>query len=395
MATLPKIAPVPSNAPQFAHEFTKRMRARKDVTKQPSVRQTQSIPMLLSARYFRNGKLTLEDFLESAIYTTFPPDQAIAREVAEDILLGREKEEPKSGVPNNDAVIAASKSDALAAVMNQIRREQELAKVIKKEKVEAGYSYLLELRKKEDQSLYEAAKDYLSDGEIVLRGITTDDELKETAGAELKERFGGLSSQDIQNSQVLECLDDVCESPNAAEQIAAGSLRGDSDTEEKFAELCKRDATTAARALRHMEELGTLTEEQQKSFDKQLQDALNDLSEAADYASELGRVPDNIDELVKDAAQRFSLSDAAALAKKIKEATGTDLMDDLLEQYDEQYESGAGENVDLQQLSENPRSNEHWDNLVKKEVESMLESADSRSSPSDFLRSYWKSSRFA
>jgi hypothetical protein len=387
MATLPKIAPVPSNAPQFAQEFTKRMRARKDITKSPSVRQTQSIPMLLSARYFRNGKLTLEDFLESAIYTTFPPDQAIAREIAEDILLGREKEESRPDAPDDAAMVAAAKSDALTAVMNQIRREQELAKVIKKEKVEAGYSYLLELRKKDDQSLYEAAKDYLSDGEIVLRGISSDKELKETAGSELKERFGGLSSQDIQNSKVLECLDDVCNSPNAAEQIAASALRGDSDVEEKFSELCSRDASTAAKALRHMEELGTLSEEQQKSFDQQLQDALEDLSEAADYASELGRVPDNIQDHVKDAAQKYSLSDAASLANKIKDATGVDLMDDLLEQYDEQYESGASSNVDLQQLSENARQNEHWDNLLKKETESLLESADSRSSPSDFLRS--------
>ena len=56
MASQPKIAPLPSNAPPFAHEFTKRMRNRKDIAKKPSVRQTQSIPMLLSARFFRNGR---------------------------------------------------------------------------------------------------------------------------------------------------------------------------------------------------------------------------------------------------------------------------------------------------------------------------------------------------
>ena len=93
MAAQPKITPLPSNAPPFAHEFTKRMRGRKDVSKKPSVRQTTSIPQLLSARFFRNGKLTLEDFLEAAVFTTYPPDQDIAREIAEDILLGREKVE--------------------------------------------------------------------------------------------------------------------------------------------------------------------------------------------------------------------------------------------------------------------------------------------------------------
>ncbi|TFG31579.1 VWA domain-containing protein [Candidatus Thorarchaeota archaeon] len=387
MATQPKIAPLPSNAPPFAHEFTKRMRMRKDVTKPPSVRQTQSIPMLLSARFFRNGKLTLDDFLDAAVYTTFPPDQKIAREIAEDILLGREKEPKKPDEQAMVAKIPAVKTDALAKVMDQIKREQELAKVIKKDKVEAGYEYLLELRKEQDKSLYNASKDYLTDGEIVLRGITSNEELKETASAELMDKFGDLSSQDMQNSQILDCLDQVCDSPNAAEQIAASSLRGDKDIQEQFSDLSRRDTSTAARALRHMEEMGTLTPEQQKEMDQKLQDDLDDLSEVADYARELGRVPDNIDKHIKEAAQKFSLSDAAEFARNIKESTGIDIMDDLLEQYDLQYDSGADQNVDLRQLAENARQSDSWKSLVEKEAQSVLASADSRSSPSDFLRS--------
>lgn len=387
MATQPKIAPLPSNAPPFAHEFTKRMRHRKDVSKKPSVRQSQSIPMLLSARYFRNGKLTLDDFLEAAVYTTYPPDQKIAREIAEDILLGREKNKKK---PEGQVVVAkatAVKTDALAKVMEQIKREQELAKVIKKDKVEAGYEYLLELRKEKDKSLYNASKDYLTDGEIVLRGITSNDELKDIASSELIEKFGALTSQDMQNSQVLDCLDQVCDSPNAAEQIAASSLRGDKDVEQQLSKLSERDTSTAARALRHMEEMGTLTTDQQKAMDQKLQDDLDDLSEVADYAAELGRVPDNIDKHIDDAAQKFSLSDAAAFAKKIKDATGKDIMDDLLEQYDEQHGAGAGDNVDMRQLAENARQNKNWESLLEKETKDLLDSADSRSSPSDFLRS--------
>ncbi|MGY5871858.1 MAG: vWA domain-containing protein [Candidatus Thorarchaeota archaeon] len=394
MATQPKIAPLPSNAPPFAHEFTMRMRKRKDVAKKPSVRQTQSIPMLLSARFFRNGKLTLDDFLDAAIYTTFPPDQKIAREIAEDILLGRENDKKKPQQGQTAAKTTVVKTDALAKVMDQIKREQELAKVIQKDKVEAGYEYLLELRKQEDKSLYDALSygpkpedRYLTDGEIVLRGITSNDELKDTASQELMEKFGTLTSQDMQNSQVLDCLDQVCDSPNAAEQIAASSLRGDKDVQQMFSELSERDTSTAARALRHMEEMGTLTPDQQETMDKKLQDDLDDLSEAADYARELGRVPDNLDEHIKDAAQKFSLSDAAEFAKKIKESTGKDIMDDLLEQYDQQYDEGAGENVDMRQLAENARQSESWESLVEKETQSMLDSADSRSSPSDFLRS--------
>ncbi|MFW9805358.1 MAG: hypothetical protein ACFFFK_01355, partial [Candidatus Thorarchaeota archaeon] len=254
MAAQPKITPVPSNAPPFAYEFTKRMRARKDVAKKPSVRQTQSIPQLLSARYFRNGKLTLEDFLEAAVFTTFPPDQDIAREIAEDILLGREKvERPKlSDKEKAEAAQAATKkqSDALQKVMDQIRREQELAKVIKKEKVQAGYDYLQELQKNGDQQLYEAATNYLTDGDIVLRGITSNEELMDTAGQQLLDKAGVLTSQDILNSQTLQVLDDVCNLSNAAEHLAGKSLRGDEDVKEEFSNLANRDTTTAGRALR-------------------------------------------------------------------------------------------------------------------------------------------------
>jgi hypothetical protein len=390
MAAQPKITPVPSNAPPFAHEFTKRMRTRKDIAKKPSVRQTQSIPQLLSARFFRNGKLTLEDFLEAAVFTTYPPDQSIAREIAEDILLGREKiEKPRMRDSEQIAAKASTQKqkDALDKVMDQIRREQELAKIIKKEKVQAGYDYLQELNRNGDQQLFEAATDYLTEGDIVLRGITSDQELMVTAGALLLDKAGVLTSDDILNSQTLQVLDDVCNISNSAEQVAAKALRGDSDVEQEFSDLARRDTTTAARALRHIEEMETLDEKTRESLDKTLQDHLSDLSEAADYAAEMKRAPDNLDEHIQDAPNQYSLSDAAAFADKIKKHTGKDIMDDLLKAYDEQYDNGGHNNVDMRHLSETARENENWDSLLEKETESMIQDANARSSPSDFLRS--------
>ncbi|MHA2081118.1 MAG: hypothetical protein ACW99H_08245 [Candidatus Thorarchaeota archaeon] len=391
MAAQPKITPVPSNAPPFAHEFTKRMRVRKDVAKKPSVRQTQSIPQLLSARFFRNGKLTLEDFLEAAIFTTYPLDQDIAREIAEDILLGREKVE-RPRLSDKERAVAAKEatkkqSDALQKVMDQIRREQELAKVIKKEKVQAGYDYLQELHRNGDQQLYEAATDYLTDGDVVLRGITSDQELMETAGSQLLDKAGVLTSKDIQNSQTLQVLDDICNLSNAAEQVAGKSLRGDDDVEQEFSDLARRDTTTAGRALRHIEEMETLDEKTRESLDKKLQDNLTNLSEAADYSAEMKRVPDNLDQHIQDAPNQYSLNDAAAFADKIKTHTGQDIMDDLLKAYDEQYDNGGHNNVDMRQLSDTARDNQNWDNILEKETESTMQDANARSSPSDFLRS--------
>ncbi|MFW9810271.1 MAG: hypothetical protein ACFFE6_12915 [Candidatus Thorarchaeota archaeon] len=390
MATQPRVTPVPSNAPLFAHEFTKRMRARKDVTKKPSVRQTQAIPQLLSARFFRKGELNLEDFLEAAVFSTFPADQDIAREVAEDILLGREKvTRPKLSDKERSELAAAAarqNTDALKAVMDQIRREQELAKVIKKDKVQAGYDYLQDLQQNGDQQLYQAATNYLTDGDIVLRGITSNEELKEVAGSQLLDKAGALSSDDIQNSPTLDVLDELCETSNAAEQLAAKALRQDGDVMENFESLAGVDTSTAARALRHIEEMGTLTQEERESLDQTLQNELNDLSEVADYASEMKRLPDNLDEHIKNAPSQYSLNDAAAFADKIKKHTGQDIMDDLLKAYNEEYDNGGHNHVDMRQLSETARDNKNWDDLLEKETESTIQDAHSRSSPSDFLR---------
>jgi len=391
MAAQPRITPVPSNAPSFAYEFTKRMRERKDVAKKPSVRQTQSIPQLLSARYFRNGKLTLEDFLEAAVFTTFPPDQDIAREIAEDILLGRERiKKPDTDEEQQKAQASAAmekQKDALQKVMDQIRREQELGKVIQEDKVRAGYDYLQNLHKNGDPQLYEAATDYLKDGDIVLRGITSDQELKEIAGSKLLDKAGVLTSDDFRNAQTLDVLDEVSNLSNAAEQIAAKSLRGDDDVQEEFDNLARRDTTTAARALKHIEEMETLDEETRASLDRNLQENLSNLSEAADYAAELKRVPDNLDQQIQNAPNQYPLSDAAAFAEKIKKHTDQDIMDDLLKAYDEQYDNGGHNNVDMRQLSETARDNQNWDNLLEKQTESTIQDANARSSPSDFLKS--------
>ncbi|MHA2210435.1 MAG: VWA domain-containing protein [Candidatus Thorarchaeota archaeon] len=386
----PKISPVPSNTVHFAHEFVKRMRAKSEIKIKPSVRQTQAIPQILSARYFRNGGLTLDDFIDAAVRTTYPSDQALARIIAEDIILGREKKKliaPKSQTQKSKT-ISTVKKDALAAVMEQIKREQDLAKKIDKDKVEAGFEYLQDLRKRKDTALYDAAMNYLNEGDVVLRGLTSDEELRQEASAELLEDMGSLSSQNIMDAKTLDVLDNVAESPNAAESIAARAYRGDKGIGQEFKELANRDPATAARALRHMEDMGTGTKAQRKAMDKALQESLENLSEVADYVRHLDRIPDNIDEHLKSAPQQYQLGDAAEFSETVKEHTTekTDLMDDILEQYDKQYDEGASSNVDFRQLAENARNTEAWQSLLDKKTKETIEHADSRSSPSDYLR---------
>lgn len=280
------------------------------------------------------------------------------------------------------------KRNALAAVMEQIKREQDLAKKIDKDKVEAGFEYLQDLRKRKDTALYDAAMHYLNEGDVVLRGLTSDEELRKEASSELLEDMGSLSSQNLLDSKTLNVLDKIAESPNAAESIAARAYRGDKGIAQEFKKLADRDSSTAARALRHMEDMGAGTKAQRKGMGNSLQESLENLSEVADYVRHLEKLPDNIDEHVKSAPQQYQLGDAAEFADTIKSHSKekTDLLDDILEQYDKQYDQGASSNIDFRQLAENARNTEAWRSLLEKKTNDTIEHADSRSSPSDYLR---------
>ncbi|MHA2601463.1 MAG: hypothetical protein AM324_004940 [Candidatus Thorarchaeota archaeon SMTZ1-83] len=387
MAAAPRISPSPSNAVPFAHEFVNRMRRREDVRFKPSVRQTQAIPQLLSARYFKNGSLTLDDFVDAAVRTTYPSDQALARIIAEDIILGKEKQKVKAAEVEAKVPTATTSQDSrVQAVIDQILREQELASRIDKDKVEAGYEYLQKLRSRKDKRLYKAARDYLSEGDIVLRGLTSNTELKQEASSELLEDLGNLSSKDIRNAKTLGFLDKVCESSNAAESVAGQALRGDAGIKRKFAQLAAGEPATAARALRHMEDIRAGSKDKREAMDRILHDRLRNLRDVADYTGHLDRYPDNGAQHVENAPKEYPLADSAEFAEKIKQHTKKDLMDDLLEQYNKQYDQGASSHLDFRQLAETARNTQSWKSLLGKKTHDTIEDADSRSSPSDYLR---------
>lgn len=389
MGTKAKIDPIPSMVVEFAHEFVSRMRARKDLKQKPSIRQTEAIPQFLSARYFKQGRLSLDDLVEAAVYTTFPADQKVARDVAEDIVLGREDEEKTilETQQKKEAQKKAKKAvtDSLNQVINSILREQELSEKIETDKIADGYNYLRNLKKADKDDLLNSATDYLTEGDIVLRGISNDERLKQEASQELQERIGGLSSRDIKNSKTLDSLDQVCSSHNRAESLAAKALRGDSDVEKKFNDLAQRDPATAARALSHMKDIGSPKEATRNAMQKQLEDSIQNLEEMASYASHLNEVPKNADSHVQSAPKEFPIDEAMRMADRIKKHTGKSLHDQLMKEYDSQFNEGASKNVDHHQLADNATPQQHWKNLVEKVTDRTMDRAQSRSAPAEYL----------
>jgi len=240
---------------EFTYEFVKRMRNRADLMAPPSIRQTHAIPKLLSARYFRNGNISHLDLVEVAIFTTNPEDQNIAREVAEDIILGASsrKKKPESAVQYTPP--RPVDADPLEAMIAKIKRERDSSRKLQDEEIDAGSEYLDNLLTRKDASEIETALQYLTEGDIILKGLKNDDELREAAGQELLSKLGSLTSEDIQRAETLGVIDRLAAAPNAAEQLVARAFRGENDLVGRFENLTKQDSATAARALRHLEEL--------------------------------------------------------------------------------------------------------------------------------------------
>ena len=119
------------------------------------------------------------------------------------------------------------KTDQLQAVMDQIRKEQRLAKLVKKDAIERGYEYLLDLRKRKP-SIYKQASKYLTDNEIVLRGIQTDNELISAAIGRLLSKKE-LKASDIINAKALGALDILRHLDEYKISLPARALHGDKD----------------------------------------------------------------------------------------------------------------------------------------------------------------------
>jgi len=164
---------------EFTYEFVKRMRNRADLMSPPSIRQTNAIPKLLSARYFRNGKISHLDLVEVAVFTTNPEDQGIGREVAEDIILGASSRKKKPETPVQYTPPRPVDADPLEAMIAKIKRERDSSRKLQDEEIEAGSEYLDNLLTRKDAPEIETALQYLTEGDIILKGLKNDDELRE------------------------------------------------------------------------------------------------------------------------------------------------------------------------------------------------------------------------
>ena len=71
----------------FIPEFITRMRQRREVVEKPSPRQSIAMCELLLPIYLKKGRLSYQDLVETAVYTSKVENQELAERVANEVLL--------------------------------------------------------------------------------------------------------------------------------------------------------------------------------------------------------------------------------------------------------------------------------------------------------------------
>ena len=101
----------------FIPEFIGRMRGSRDVQEKPSPRQGIAMCDLLLPVYLRKGRLSVQDLVEIAVYTSKVENQGIAEKIALEVLLNVEESEDRPPELDEDELLGllSQKSDDLVS----------------------------------------------------------------------------------------------------------------------------------------------------------------------------------------------------------------------------------------------------------------------------------------
>jgi hypothetical protein len=104
----------------FIPEFITRMRQRREVVEKPSPRQSIAMCELLLPIYLKKGRLSYQDLVETAVYTSKVENQELAERVANEVLLRVDEAEERPPL-EEDALLGlmSPKSDDLIYVSSE------------------------------------------------------------------------------------------------------------------------------------------------------------------------------------------------------------------------------------------------------------------------------------
>ena len=374
----------PENPCEFAIDFIRKMRKHPDIVQIPSSRQVLSIPKLILSRYYRNGNITPNDFIEISMVTSFPDNQEIAKDIAFEILFPNYKKDVIQSFFDGES-IQEGKSDKLEdefeselSQLQELFEEIELSNSIDSEAIQELEDFMDDLNQRREEEPFKSALQFFDDdSELYKEKISSLEKLIEEATKRLTQRINSLDPEDI-NAAVNLGLEDLIQKNSIREweKLTSQALAGQDISDQLNQLLQSGKLNDLLQTMKFMNK--SSEQESIKSQIEQLKDQLKNqiktLDELFNATKTLGETPEfDLDEIIENSLKQGSFDHNFNLANSLDQYFGTNLRSELLEKM---LEKGNFQSkLSLENLTKNAVANKAWNSLLNQALQDAIDEA--------------------
>jgi Mg-chelatase subunit ChlD len=369
----------PENPCEFAVEFISRMRKNSDIVQMPSSRQVLAIPRLILSRYYRNGSITPNDYIEISKVTSFPDNQELANEIAFEILFPNYKKdvvsdffgEENSAERTEEDLLSQNEQDQLEEIQDLV---EEIELSVDDNKIQEMEQFIGELNKKKNQEPYKSALQFFNDdSELYKEEISSFEDLLEEAKQRFMNKINSLEPEDLKAASNLDFNDLVEEKSKRSWEKLANKALNNQDISQELEDLMnKNNFEDLIQSLKFLKKTDAINQNQFQSMKDNLQDQIKNLDQLFNAAKNLDETPKfNREQVLNNSVQNSSFERNFNLANALDQYYGTNLRKDLLEKFNK-MKKPSQMNLPLETLTKNAMANKAWNSLFKKSLENAI-----------------------
>jgi Mg-chelatase subunit ChlD len=377
----------PENPCEFAIDFIRKIRRHPDIVQVPSSRQVLSIPKLILSRYYRNGTITPNDYIEISMVTSFPDNQEIAKDIAFEILFPNYKKDVMQSFFEEDSKEEADENqlkkefESELSELQELFEEIELSNSIDSEEIQKLEDFIENLNERRDEEPFKSALQFFDDdSELYKEEISSLEKLIEEAKKRLTQRINSLDPEDIRAAVKLG-LEDLIQKNSIREweKLTSQALAGQDITTElnDLLQSGKLDDLLQTMSFMNKSSSEDSVKNQIEKIKDQLKSQIKNLDQLFNAAKTLGETPEfDLNDLIKNSIEKSSFDHNFNLANSLDQYFGTNLRSELL---DKMLEKGNSQpSLSLEDLTKNAFANKAWNSLLNKALQNAIKDANSK-----------------
>lgn len=342
----------PFDPSEFSAEFVRKMRKHPDIIQMPSSRQLQSIPQLLLARYLRKGNaLSLKDYVEIAIATSFPDNQDLAKKIAFQILF------PNYSIRELDALVDDSKisgdfdyeyhicseEEYMSSQIQKLYDEIEFSNSFDFTKVDNVERFVEWLFKNQNQAPFKSALLFFKEiSDFYKEKITTIADLMCVSKKKVIEKINSLTPRDLIAINELGFNDLVDKYSRKKWERITLKVLSNLNLNKDF-EIIKKEGTfeDLINTIKYLKEINVVYLEEISILKKFLYERIKTIEHFFNAAIELNEIPNvKLNEILKCSLDSLPLPLIFKLAKSLDQSLGMNIRKSLFKVLNKDFSEG-------------------------------------------------------